>query len=44
MEEAANALTYHLNVRQSRLLNDCGIRYQNQHTRNGSRITLTLET
>lgn len=44
VEEAVNALTYHLNVRQSRLLNDCGIRYQNQHTRSGSRITLTLET
>ncbi len=44
VEEAANALTYHLNVSQSRFLNDCGIRYQNQHTRSGSRITLTLET
>ncbi len=43
-EEAANALTYHLNVRQSALFELHQIRYCNQHTRNGSRITLQRES
>lgn len=42
-EEAANALTYHLNVRQSLLMEQHHIRYLNQHTRSGSRITLIRE-
>lgn len=35
-----NALTKTLNVKAGTLLNDYGIRYENIHTRNGSRIKL----
>lgn len=36
-----NALTKTLNVKAGKLLNDYFIRYENTHTRNGSRISLT---
>ena len=41
--EAPNALTYHLNVKRSFLLQTYHIRYDRKHTRNGSRIVLSLE-
>ena len=44
IQEQANALTKKLNVRAGKLLNDFHIRYENVHSRNGSRITLTLTT
>ena len=42
IQAQANALTKKLNVRAGKLLNDFHIRYKNVHSRNGSRITLTL--
>lgn len=42
IQAQANALTKKLNVRAGKLLNDFHIRYENVHSRNGSRITLTL--
>ena len=38
-----NALTKKLNVKAGKLLNDYCIRYENTHTRNGSRISLTRQ-
>ena len=40
----ANALTKRLNVKAGKLQSDYNIRYQNKHSRHGSRISLTLLT
>lgn len=42
MDIQPNALTKKLNVKASKLWNDFNIQYKNEHTRNGSRIILTL--
>ncbi len=38
----ANALTKRLNVKAGKLQSDYNIRYENKHSRNGSRISLML--
>lgn len=42
MDIQPNALTKKLNVKASKLWNEFNIQYKNEHTRNGSRIILTL--
>ena len=37
-----NAITKRLNVKAGKLQSDYNIRYENKHSRNGSRISLTL--
>ena len=41
-ELSPNALSRRLNLQSSRLLREYGITYNNQHTREGSRITLLI--
>ena len=42
MDVQPNALTKKLNVKSGKLWNDFNIEYKNEHTRSGSRISLTL--
>lgn len=43
-ELTAIALAMRLNVRASKLMNECGIHYENNRTHAGRTITLTLTT